>query len=80
MIKPFGRENTKEIIYNNIKQYSQMNYYGGSLSNIFTSFTGSFDWTSSRLGYAFWKKYLGDSWRNYLIKKIGHDVYFENNQ
>ena len=75
MIRPFGRENTKYIIHYNIKQYRQISYYGGSLSNIFTSFTGSFDWASSRLGSAFWKKYLDDSWRKYLIKKIGYNLY-----
>lgn len=77
MIKPFGRENTKEIIYNNIKQYRQMNYCGGSLSNIFMSFTGSFDWHNSRLGSAFWRKYLDRGWRIYLVKKDGNNLYLE---
>jgi hypothetical protein len=80
-MSPYGRDNTKEIIYNNIIGYRKnSSIHSSSLESIFISFSGSFEWANSRLGSDFWRKYLVVEWREYLVNKIGHDVYFENNQ
>jgi hypothetical protein len=81
VMSPYGRDNTKEIIYNNIIGYRKnSSIHSSSLESIFISFSGSLEWANSRLGSDFWRKYLVVEWREYLVNKIGHDVYFENNQ
>ena len=69
-IRPYGRENTKKIISSNIEAFSRVTGTWSGFMHIFMSFSGSFDWSHSKLGSDFWRKYLEDGWYNYLRNKF----------
>lgn len=72
--EPFGRDNAKAIIVANIKGYSSVAYaYNRSLRQLFISFSGSFDWSGSKKGTEYWKKYLDGGWNKYLSDKYHCD-------
>ena len=72
--EPFGRDNAKAIIVANIKRYSSVaSAYSKSLRHIFISFSGSFDWSESKKGSDYWKKYLEGGWNKYLSDKYHCD-------
>jgi hypothetical protein len=69
--EPFGRDNAKAVIVSNIKRYTAGAYdsYGRSLRQLFISFAGSFDWSESKKGLEYWRKYLEGRWNKYLSDK-----------
>ena len=73
--EPFGRDNAKSVIVANIERYSSVEYntYGRSLRQLFISFAGSFDWSESKKGSDYWRKYLDGGWNKYLSDKYHCD-------
>ena len=71
--QPFGRDNTKAVIAANIERYYSScvssAYSRRSLRQLFISFTGSFDWSESKKGSEYWRKYLNVGWNKYLSDK-----------
>jgi hypothetical protein len=70
--EPFGRYNAKAVIVANIEGYSSIAHMS-SLRQLFISFSGSFDWSVSKKGSDYWRKYLDDGWNKYLSDKYHCD-------
>ena len=72
---PFGRDNAKAIITSNVKRYAteSSDTYGNSLRQLFISYNGSFDWSGSKKGSEYWRKYLECGWNHYLSDKYHCD-------
>ena len=55
----------KGVLYRNIERF--MGEYN-TLDYFFVSYNGSFNWSGSKEGDLFWRRYLKDKWKKYLKK------------